>query len=99
MQLNSNAAGIVYSHSPGVTMKAPESYLDERYREDLSANFHLAQGLPPAPFTWRGNMCINLSMLQRVAGHHKHSTGIDNVQLHGDGNQHASLGNLNAKNQ
>ncbi|XP_027118657.1 AT-hook motif nuclear-localized protein 21-like [Coffea arabica] len=65
--LNSNAAGIVYSHSLGVTMKAPESYLDERYTEDLSANFHLAQGLPPAPFTWRELVTSNTSSGDVVA--------------------------------
>ena len=73
-------------------MKAPKSYLNERHIKDLVTISHLSQGLQLAPFTWRGNMFLNLSTLQRAACYHKDSTGIEIVHLYQDPNQHASLG-------
>lgn len=69
-------------------MRAPHSYVD------LGTASHSSSGLKPAQFTWQGNLCVNLSTLQTAAGHAKESLGIENVQLHGDGNQSVKLGKL-----
>ena len=76
-------------------MKPPNSYIDDRQTEELGSTSRVTGRLQPTPFTWRGNMCVNLSTLQAAAGHVNHSTTIANVQLHGNANEAAKLGNLN----